>query len=272
MAQIKLLKVVSGYPQEMDSAADDVTLNSFTAGAGPVMSPTGIDMNSTDISDIEDIVVENPAASTINQTAGNLIIDNIMAKERSNVMTTAGDILFPVIADSAGEVDAFRLPALAGTPTATPTASGEGFVVWDSTNNKMYVWDGAAWDDQSTVTSAENLDRSWTAQVNVAIRDAVYISSADNVSPADASAISTAGVVGFALAAATAGNPVSIRHEGVVTGFAGLTAGARYFLSETTGAITSTPPTGSGTVVFFVGFAKSTTALLIEKQFIAVRS
>lgn len=273
MAQVKLLKVVNGLPEEMDTAADDITLNSYTVqGGGPVLSGTGLDMNNQDIVDVNDLAFNNPATGTINQSAGNLIIDNIMAKERENTMTTAGSVAFPVITDVAGEVDAFRLPALAGAPTASPTNGGEGHMVWDSTNNRLYIWDGAAWDDQSSVTSAENLDRSWTAEVNIAIRDAVYISSANSVSPADASALATSEVVGFALAAASATASVQVRHEGVVPGFSGLTPGARQFLSLTTGAITATPPTASGEVVFLVGYAKSATELFIAKQFIARRS
>lgn len=273
MAQVKLLKIVAGLPEEMDTAADDITLNSFTAGAGPVMSPSGIDMNSTDISDIEDIIVENPATSTINQTAGNLIIDNIMAKERENLMTIAGSVTFPVIADNAGEVDAFRLPALPGAPTASPTNGGEGHMVWDSTNNRLYIWDGAAWDDQSTVSSASNLDNVFTAEVNIAIRDALFISSADNVSPAQADQLPDGIVVGFALAAASAAAPVTVRSEGIVSGFSGLTAGSRYYLdAATAGAITATPPNTAGNVVFQVGLAKSATELFIQKQYIAKKA
>lgn len=273
MAQIKLLKIVNGLPEEMDTAADDITLNSFTVtGGGPVLSGTGLDLNNQDVSDVNDLNFNNPATGTINQTAGALIVDNLMAKERENLMTTSGSVSFPVITDVAGQVDAFRLPALAGTPTATPTNGGEGHLVWDSTNNKLYAWDGASWDDQSSVTSAENLDRSWIAEVNIAIRDAVYISSANNVSPADASALATSEVVGFALAAASAAAPVQVRHEGAVPGFSGLTPGARQFLSLTTGGITATPPTASGEVVFLVGYAKSATELFISKQFITRRS
>ena len=274
MAQVKLLKIhTNGVPVEFDSAADDITLNSYSVqGGGPVLSGTGLDMNNQDIVDIKNIDFNNPASNTIEQTAGALIIDNIMAKERSNTLTTAADILFPTITDTAGQVDALRLPALAGTPTATPTASGEGFMVWDSTNNFLYVWDGAAWQNQSTATVANNIDDSYTAEVNIAIRDAVYISSADNVSPADADADASSQVVGFATAAATATNPVNIRKFGRLSGFSGLTAGSRYFLSTTAGAITATVPTGAGNNIVQVGYAKSATVLDIMIQSLGRRA
>ena len=134
MAQIRVLKISSdGIPLE-HSFTDDVTFTSFTVdGGGPVMSGTGIDMNGQDVSDLSDLVFTDPSVGTINQTAGSLIVDNLMAKERSNTLTTAADILFPTVTDSAGQVDIFRLPTIAGAPTATPTTSGEGFLLWDST-------------------------------------------------------------------------------------------------------------------------------------------
>jgi len=269
MAQVKLLKIASdGVPLEFDSAADDITLNSFAVqGGGPVLSGTGLDMNGQDVTDISDLVFTDPAVGTVNQTAGSLIVNNIMAKERSNVMTTASDILFPVITDTAGQVDAFRLPAIAGVPSATPTNSGEGYAVWDSTNNKMYIWDGSSWVDQSTISFAPSVQNSYVAGVGgVAIRDVVYISAADTVLPASASAAGTAQAMGFAVAAAAAAGAVSIQENGVMAGFTGLTAGARYYLNTTAGAVTSTIPSGTGNTIVQVGYAKSATAMHVRIQ------
>ena len=112
MAQIRLLKIATdGVPLE-HSLTDEVTFSSFSVnGGGPVLSGTGLDMNNQDVSDVNDLAFNDPSTGTINQTAGALIIDDIMAKDRENLMTTAGGVAFPVIADSAGQVDAFRLPA-----------------------------------------------------------------------------------------------------------------------------------------------------------------
>lgn len=122
------------------------------------MSPTGIDMNDTDLTEVQDILFNDPATGTINQTAGNLIVDDIMAKERDNAMTTAGAILFPAITDVAGEVDAFKIPHIAGIPSATPAFStAAGYMVYDDTNNDLYIWDGAAWDNLNTVEEAERI-------------------------------------------------------------------------------------------------------------------
>lgn len=274
MAQIKLLKIdTDGVPVEFTSATDDITLNSFTIqGGGPVLSGSGLDLNNQDVTDISDLVFVDPSVGTINQTAGALVINNIMAKERSNSLTTGADILFPVITDVAGQVDALRLPALAGIPTATPTTGGEGFVVWDSSNNNLYVWDGAAWDNLNQVAAASNVDDIFTAEVNIAARDVVYISSANNVSPASASAAVSSQALGFATAAASAAASVNVRKLGSLSGFSALTPGSRYFLNTTAGAITATVPAGSGNSIIAVGYARSATVLDIAIQSLGRRS
>lgn len=267
MAQVKLLKIASdGVPLEFNSASDDITLASFTVqGGGPVLGATGLDLNNQDLSDVKNIDFNDPAVSTIEQTVGALIVDNIMAKERENLMTVAGGISFPVITDLAGQVDAFRLPALAGTPTASPTTGGEGHLVWDSTNDKLYAWTGSAWDDLSTVQAAQQVVNSYIADEALAARDVLYISAADNVSKALATNSSQSYAMGLAKAAAADAASVEVQSEGVMTGFTGLTAGSRYYLDATTaGAITSTIPTGTGNTVVQVGYAKSTTALHIH--------
>lgn len=264
MAQVKLLKIdpTDGVPLEFNSASDDITLASFSVqGGGPVLGSTGLDLNGQAAIDASSFQVTDPTTGFINQTAGNLIVDNIMAKERNNLMTTAGAILFPVITDNAGQVDALRLPALAGAPTASPTAGGEGYLVWDSTNDKLYAWNGSAWDDLSTVSSAETLESIYTAEVTIAARDVVYISSADNVSPASASSVAASCALGLAIAGAAAAASVSVRKSGVLSGFSGLTPAARYYLSTTAGTITATLPTGTGNTIVQVGYAKSATQL-----------
>lgn len=263
MAQVKLLKIASdGVPLEFGSG-DDITLNSFTAGSGPVMSPTGIDMNGQDVTDISDLSFTDPSVGTINQTAGALIVDNIMAKERSNAMTATSDILFGVATDTAGQVDAFKVPHMASAPTATPAAnSNAGYLV--SAGGSLYVWDGTAWNDLGVSDSANQINNVYTADEALLIRDALYISAADSVSKASASAVGTAQLVGFAKNAAIDTGSVTVVSEGVLTGFSGLTAGARYYLSTTAGTITATIPAGTGNTVVQAGYAKSATALHIH--------
>lgn len=265
MAQVKLLKIAAdGVPLEF-AAADDITLNSFTAGSGPVMSPTGIDMNGQDVTDLSDLVFTDPAVGTINQTAGNLIVNNIMAKERSNTMASGSDILFGAVGDVAGELDALKIPNATALPTATPAASSvQGYIV--AYAGSLWMWDGTAWNDLGVADSTNQVSNLYIADEALAARDALYISAADNVSKADVSAGGAASqVVGFAKAAAADTDPVTVVSEGVLTGFTGLTAGSRYYANPATpGGITTTVPVGTGNTIVQVGYAKSTTALHIH--------
>lgn len=273
MAEIKLLKLeaTTQLPQEMDSAADDITLNTFSVqGGGPVLGTTGLDMNTQAISDSGDLSFTDPSVNTITLTSGAAIVDDFMIKDRENLMTTAGSVSFPVITDVAGEVDAFRLPALAGVPTASPTSGGEGHLVWDSAGESMYVWNGSFWDNLNTVGALENLYIAGAG--GIAANDAVYISAADTVLKAAASSDAAAACIGFASAAAIATASVPVVSEGLLAGFSGLTAGARYYLSATAGAVVATPPTGSGNNVVQVGFAKSATKLQLQIQYLGKKA
>jgi hypothetical protein len=222
-------------------------------------------MNGQDVTDISDLVFADPAVGTINQTAGALIANNIMAKERDNVMASGSAILFGSIGDVAAQLDAFQIPRSSALPTATPANnSNEGFLV--GFGGKPYYWNGTSWDDLTTTASAETVQNVYTADEALAARDALYISAADNVSKASGAGSGAASrLMGFAVASAIDTAPVSVQSEGVLAGFSGLTAGARYYLSAATaGLITATRPTGSGNTIVQAGYAKSATALHIH--------
>lgn len=276
MAQVKVLKInATGHPEETNPAADDITLASFSVtGGGPVLSATGLDMNNQDIIDIQDLAFVNPSTATINQTAGSLVVDNIVAKDRENLFTTAGGISFPVITDVAGQVDSFRMPALAGTPSATPTSGGEGHLVWDSTNNIPYAWNGSSWQNLSLATEALSVQTPSVADGAIAARDVLWVSGAGTVSPAVATVQAEAeAVVGFAVAAAADTNPVEVQSDGVVSGFSGLTPGKVQFLSvATAGAIQEAIPSASGDNIVKVGVARSATAVQVMFQYLGRRS
>lgn len=98
---------------------------------------------------------------------------------------------------------------------------------------------------------------------NITANDACYIKASDGKAyRCDADALSTIGFFGFAQETVTTGNSVGLRHTGQMDGFSGLTVGAKYFLSGTTGAITATAPTNFK----FVGIAISSTVLQITKE------
>lgn len=274
MAQVRVLKIhTNGVGIEHAPTADDLTFNSFTVqGGGPVLSGTGLDLNNQDVTDISDLVFTDPAVGTINQTAGALIINNIMAKERENLMTTAGGITFPLITDVAGQVDAFRVPSIEGVPTATPTTGGSGHIVFDGSGGDLYVWDGVAWDNLNIVESANNIFNTYTASGAITANDAVYISNVDAISPCDNDTDLESYCIGFATTTVSDTDPVDVQSEGILSGFVGLTPGAPYYLDGTAGLITATlPPGNSGKNIVRVGFAKNTTDLHIQLQYLSKR-
>lgn len=212
MAQVKLLKIVSGFPQEHDSTADDLTMLSVNAGNI--------------------------------QVSGNSVISTDTAGDLSLTPDTTGDLI----------LDGVKWPQA------------------DGSADQILKTDGAG--QLSFVNAfAQDLELSYTTDgTGVAARDAVYISAADTVTKADANALSTAHVIGFATSTVGAASPVTIRKAGTLGGFTGLTSGAVQFLSETPGEITPTAPTTSGAVVKAVGVAKNTTTLDIQFQFVGIRA
>ena len=93
--------------------------------------------------------------------------------------------------------------------------------------------------------------------------DAVYLSTADGEwykTDADATdTSSTAGMVGVVPSNIASGADGSIRLQGRITGLSALSAGAKYYLSATAGAITTTPPTNAR----FIAQADSTTSIVV---------
>lgn len=100
--------------------------------------------------------------------------------------------------------------------------------------------------------------------------------TADQVAEADASALATAEVSGLAIETIPEdGGTGSIQSDGRLTlttaqwdavtgGSGGLTTGSKYFLSLTTGQLTTTAPSADGEVIASVGKAQSTTVLHIN--------
>jgi predicted RecA/RadA family phage recombinase len=101
----------------------------------------------------------------------------------------------------------------------------------------------------------------------------VYSSATGSVDLASAAASGTMGVIGLVYdASIAAATPGGIITSGVLTsadwtavvGTATLTSGSVYYLSDTVGKITATPPTAVGHYVVPVGRAISTTELKLN--------
>lgn len=265
MAQIKLLKIHStGIPVEFDSANDEITLASFSVqGGGPVLDAAGLDLNNEDIIDIKDVKFANSSTAAIYVNSTSFVADDMMFESKENAMDVGAAVLFPVVTDDADQLDALRIPAIAGIPTATPADGGSGYLVFDSSNKNLYAWDGAEWDNLNTVSSAENIQDVYTAGEALAAAEAVYLSAADTVSKAANGADASSRLLGFAAGSALSAAPVEVRKYGVLSGFTSLTPAARYFLGDA-GAITATVPSGAGNVIVQAGYAKNATNLDIQ--------
>lgn len=91
--------------------------------------------------------------------------------------------------------------------------------------------------------------------------DACYITSGSLIARASA-AVAGNPTIGFVLAASLTGATATIYFEGRNTAVTALTAGARYYLSDTTpGAVTATPVAGTGKLSQYVGSAVTATSL-----------
>jgi hypothetical protein len=102
-----------------------------------------------------------------------------------------------------------------------------------------------------------------TAGENLTANDYVYFKESDQKwwkVDADLTATYQQVKRGFALATTLANATLSIGTNGPVTGFTGLTAGAKYYASNTAGAIATT----AGTNTVFAGIALNTTTLIAD--------
>ncbi|MFN3658179.1 MAG: hypothetical protein ACK4UO_13060 [Pseudolabrys sp.] len=107
----------------------------------------------------------------------------------------------------------------------------------------------------NTFTAAEALTGLTTPQ------PVSWATSTAKVWVSDGDVASTTDFLGFALNSVPALGTAYVQTDGVVKGFSGLTTGARYYVSDTAGTISST----IGTLEIYVGFALSSTQLFIDK-------
>jgi len=114
-----------------------------------------------------------------------------------------------------------------------------------------------------TVTFDKQVIANQTAGENLTANDIVYFKEADAKwwkVDADLTATFDQLQMGVAQSTVSANATVQIGISGPMSGFTGLTAGSKYYASNTPGAIT----TSAGTYSVFVGWALSTTILLFD--------
>lgn len=157
--------------------------------------------------------------------ANNTYLDNVAGEMQQKA----------AINTSAGAGDAGKIPALdsAGRMSPTMLPVGVGVLV-------------------KSIVSSENL----------AARDMVNVwNDAGTIKVRKADANNNMPCHGYVSAAVTSPAAADVYFDGIISGFVGLTLGARYYLSETAGEITATPPSASASLVQYIGVAVSATEI-----------
>jgi len=113
------------------------------------------------------------------------------------------------------------------------------------------------------VPRIEVLEGAWTCTLGEAVRDVVYEAGSNLAREANANSSATMPAIGIIVQKPT-GTSCIIARSGEVDGFSGLSVGSQYFVDTTSGQITSTPPIGSNRIVQRVGYAKTSTILMVQ--------
>lgn len=125
-------------------------------------------------------------------------------------------------------------------------------------HGSTHVFDGS-----DPIPEIEVLETEWSCPATVSLRDTVYQTGASSVDKARANAAGTMPAVGVVRAKPTATTCI-IARSGEVPGFT-LAADTYYYVSASTaGAITNIPPSTSGNLIQQVGYAKTTSVLVVE--------
>lgn len=119
-------------------------------------------------------------------------------------------------------------------------------------------------------SGSSSLDIVYTCSTLIAVGNAVYISSADTVDLASNTTLSTTPCVGIVVNKPTT-TTCTVRSMGVITGLVGLSEGSKYYLG-TSGGVTTTAPTGSGSAVQLVGVSKNSTTLLLTLSYAVIQN
>ena len=151
-----------------------------------------------------------------------------------------------------------RKTEIAGITTSAGAGNDGDIPALDSTGrlSTTMMPVGVVADNKSIVSSedlvAGNLVNVWNDAGTIKVRKADATTSGKEAD-------------GFVLAGYTAPAAALVYFEGTNTAMSGLTLGARYYLNTVAGGVVATtPPSGSGNVVQYVGRAISTTELTFE--------
>lgn len=246
--------------ESQGSGADALKLHTTTNAGG-----IDIDSVGTFTCEADDIMTIKMDASSASNKNVSLISNNTGSGE--------GNIVF----DADDNVNV----TIGGTGRATITSAGLALQTGSRVNVILDEDDMSSNDatglatQQSIKAYVDNQDaekQSITQLVDgsggaISAGDVVAINGSGQAIQADADAESTCRVIGICVS--TGGGNINIQQVGnISSGLSGLTAGDRLFASTTAGGLTSTAPSGTGDVVFQVGYATSTSAMVLAPMFI----
>ena len=275
----------------VSAASGNLTLSTSTSGNLVLSSAGNIDADAADV--------------TVDATAG-ISLDSVTSSNFTIAANSAADQTLTIQSTNAGSGDGFLTLNSNGTQIqiggvskidfSSTVATHSGITQLDSTSGQGLRFGGGgnlvdaildednmASDDVNALATQQSIKAyvdtkgqanylsllELTADASgIAARDVVAIDSSGNATKADADAIATCQVIGFALNTAGSGQTVYVAQVGVIGGFSGLSAGSKYYASTTAGGVTTTAPSGSGDVVFQVGFAVAADMIAIQPMFI----
>jgi hypothetical protein len=171
--------------------------------------------------------------------------------------TLVGDVSGPTTSNIVDKIKNATVPTVGGADlgkvlTVVSTASG---------GTLAYQTPGAS--------AGASVKQTYICPGTVNVFDVVALSAADTVDKANAANPALSPALGIVLSKPTA-TSAEVMHYGSIPGMVGLTVGATYFLSSSSGGMSTIPPTGSGVVVQTLGVATSTTTFLamVTREFV----
>jgi len=262
------------------STNDPITVNTTaqvwvqTAGAGSLTGGDGIDITGSivavDLSATPGLefatnqlqVLVDPAGAILRQAAG------LSVNVGDGLAVSANAVVIDLATDPGLEFNGGDLRALVNPAGAIErVAAGLGVIV-DGTSIQI---NGSNQLEVIGAGDANRLSNSFTAQVTLAIGDAVFATTTNNeVGLSDAAvAASVRRFIGVAKAAATATNPVDVVSDGLASGVltgGGFVAGEPVFVASG-GGLTDSRPTASGEHVMYLGRAVNSDDLMMQPQY-----
>ena len=271
----------SGAASSITSTGQNLTLQTATSGTVTLRSAAALTMDSDDTMTIQmdaNDGGDKDIAIVANNAGGGSAEVNIDADDGVNLAINGGAKIAITNANSTFnntiQADTTAGLKFGGSGIQMVGVLDEDNMATDSNTNFATQQSIKAYVDTRGVTAYEALPNLTADATGLAIRDVVAIIAsgldAGKATKGNAATIANGQVLGFAPAAIAGGAVGKVAQSGVLGGFSGLTAGARYYLSATSaGAIVATPPTGANNVIVQVGYALSASTLAIAPMFIA---